>query len=73
MSPLVLAVLAFADALHRQTSSFPKKLVLPPRAFELLRLELAEEPEIEDGNPISGVGKDGRVWLAAIELEAGED
>lgn len=74
MSALVLAVLDFAEALHRETGEEPRRLVLPARAYDMLQHELGElcrEPLVD--TPISGKGQDGRLWLAAMELVCDED
>lgn len=68
MSPLAMATLEWVETLHQLTGEDPRRLVLPRRAFEMLCVELAREATVPDGDPISGVGRDGRVWLACTEI-----
>jgi hypothetical protein len=72
VSKLVHAVLDFAEALNRETGEEADRIVLPRRAFDMLRKEILDGLEGEEvfDEPISGVGKDGRLWLACTELVA---
>lgn len=70
MSPLMRATLDWLEALHLETGHDPRRIVLPKRAYDALRSELDGEATVTDGDPISGVGANGRVWLATTELVA---
>lgn len=69
MSPLASAVLDFAEVLHRETGEDPKRIVVPERAYAILWKELSETCFVPpNGDPISGPGSDGRLWLACTEI-----
>lgn len=68
MSDLSNAVLEWCERLHELTGEDPPRLVLPARAYDMLLADLAKEPMVEDGDPVSGVGGDGRLWLACTEI-----
>lgn len=69
MSPLASATLAWIERIYEATGE-QDRVVLPAKAYAMLRTELAEEPDVGDGDPITGVGRDGRVWLGATEIVA---
>ncbi len=73
MSPLMTKTLQWIDDLYLLTGREPKRLVLPSSAYEMLVLELADQPRVTDGDPISGIGTDSGVWLACTELVADTD
>jgi hypothetical protein len=65
-----MAVLDFSTKLYECTGTEPERIVLPARAYDILLAELRLEPLVKDGDPISGLRTDGRMWLACTEIVA---
>lgn len=70
MSPLADAFLTWAVKLHECTGQDPRRIVVPRRAYEMLQAEAREWATVPTGDPVSGVGANGRVWLGATEIVA---